>query len=48
MSYGCFDNEFSNLPLSNMNESGEYIFSCDDIRKTVNLMDALVNLHQTI
>ena len=25
-------NEFSNLPLSNMNESGDYIFSCDYIR----------------
>ncbi len=25
-------NEFSNLPLSNMNESGDHIFSCDYIR----------------
>jgi hypothetical protein len=25
-------NEFCNLPLSNMNESGDYIFSCDYIR----------------
>ena len=28
----CLKNEFSNLPLSNMNESGDYIFSCDYIR----------------
>ena len=25
-------NEFSSLPLSNMNESGDYIFNCDYIR----------------
>jgi hypothetical protein len=25
-------NEFCNLPLSNMNESGDYIFNCDYIR----------------
>ncbi len=25
-------NEFSNLPLSSMNKSGDYIFSCDSIR----------------
>ena len=24
--------EFSNLPLSSMNKSGDYIFSCDYIR----------------
>ncbi len=27
-----FKNEFSNLPLSNMNKSGDYIFNCDYIR----------------
>jgi len=40
-------NEFSNLPLSNMNESGDYILVVI-ILETVNLMDGLVNQNQKI